>query len=104
MNLSVKIEGPFFQGSNRFLSTPGGLGKLTSIFLSNAIVLAGITFVILVIIAGFSMISGAGNQNPALFKRGTDILTAAVIGLIIVFASYWIVSILQSSLSVNILK
>jgi hypothetical protein len=100
----MDLETAFFGTSNHPLSDLTGVGLLTGTFLQNAIVVAGIILVMTIIFAGIRMISGAGDQNPAVFKSGQEMLTAAVIGFIIVVLAYWIVDLMQKSLGVSILN
>ena len=81
-----------------------GLASLTSLVLSNAIIIAGIIFFFLILFGGFSMIAGAGNDNPEQVARGRQAVTAAVIGFIIIFASYWIILFIENLTGVAILN
>ena len=92
---------------NKFGSPIGkdvGLGKLVSIILSNALVIAGIIMLFLMIGGGIAIISGAGKSNPETAARGRQAVTSAVIGFIIIFATYWIVQIAEIITGVNILN
>jgi predicted membrane protein len=60
--ISLDFSTNFFGGSH-FLSDLTGVGMLISILLSNAFVIAGIIFVILIIFGGIQMISGAGKSK-----------------------------------------
>jgi len=48
------------------------------------------------------MISGAG-KSPQEVARGREIILAAIIGLIIIFLSFWIVRIVARSTGLTIL-
>lgn len=48
------------------------------------------------------MISGAG-KSPQEIARGREIMLAALVGFIIIFAAYWIVRIVEATFGVNIL-
>ena len=80
-----------------------GLGSLVSIILSNALVIAGVLMLILFIIGGIGIIAGAGQDNPEAAGKGKKAATSAVIGFIIIFASYWIVRIVEEVTGVDIL-
>ncbi len=95
------IGDTFFGPSGHFLTDLPGLGQLVSILLSNAIMVAGVVLVILVIVAGFYMITGAG--DPQKIEQGRNIITAGVIGFIIVAAAFLIVRFIERSLGVSIL-
>lgn len=100
----VKI-GEKFLGTGHFLGGNDleGVGKLTSIIISNSIVIAGIIVVFLFIAGGFGMIMGAGKDNPEQAEKGKKAITSAIIGFIIIFTAYWIVQIVGKITGVNIL-
>jgi hypothetical protein len=81
-----------------------GFAKLVSIILSNAIMIAGIIMLFLIIGGGIGIISGAGQGNPEKAARGRQAVTTAVIGFIIIFATYWIVQIVEIITGVDILN
>ncbi len=79
-------------------------GALISVILKNAYTLAGILLLVLLIFGGFSIIMGAGGSDPKKAAAGKKAITSAVIGFLIVFASYWIIEIIEKITGVNILK
>lgn len=81
-----------------------GVAKLVSIILSNAVVIAGIIMLFLMIGGGIGIIAGAGQGNPEAAARGRQAVTAAVIGFIIIFASFWIIQIIETLTGLNILN
>lgn len=81
-----------------------GFARLVSIILSNAIVIAGIIMLFLMIGGGIGIIAGAGKGNPEAAARGRQAVTAAVIGFIIIFATYWIIQIAEIITGVKILN
>ena len=81
-----------------------GLADLVSVILSNAIVVAGIILLFLLIFGGISKIMGAGQDNPEQAAKGRQAATSAVIGFIIIFAAYWIIQIIETITGLNILK
>lgn len=90
-------------------STPIGdifpdLGTLISILLFNAYILAGIILFILLLFGGFGIIMGAGGGNPEQINKGKQALTAALLGFGLVFASYWVIQIIQWLTGINILN
>ena len=62
----------------------------------NAFVLAGIIAFVLVIAAGFGMIVGAGSGDTKQLEQGKKAITAAVLGLIIIVGSFWIIQIIET--------
>lgn len=67
---------------------------ITQIF-PKVLIIGGIIFFILVVIAGFGVISGAGNDDPHAKDQAKNFLTYAVIGMLIMFSAYWILQILS---------
>ena len=99
----VNLGEKFFGKSNAFLTQTSDIGKLVSIIVSNAIVIAGIILVFLFIAGGFGMIMGAGNNNPEQSAKGKKAVTSAIIGFVIVFAAYWIVQLIGKITGLDIL-
>lgn len=82
--------------------TYGSLGEVVSMLLKNALLLAGLVFFFVLIFSGLQYILGGGNKEQ-IQKAGSSI-TNALIGLIIVFVSYWIIVIIEQITGLNILK
>lgn len=99
--IAFNIGDTFFNTPNHFLSDLPGLGTLVSILFSNAIVIAGILLVFLIIFAGINMISGSGDAQRV--DHAKQILTAGIIGFVVVVAAFFIVRLVESSLGINIL-
>jgi len=79
-------------------------GALISVILKNAYTLAGILLLVLLIFGGFSIIMGAGGSDPKKAAAGKKAITSAAIGFLIVFASYWIIKIVEYITGVHILN
>ena len=79
-------------------------GSLFSTILFNVYVLAGIVFVFLLIFGGFSVIIGAGSKDASKLEKGQKAITAAVIGFVVIFASYFIIQIIEVLTGVYILE
>lgn len=80
-------------------STPGGiLSRFLNVF---AFPLAGLILFVMIIWGGFEMVAGATNKKS--LDAGRQRITAALIGFILLFASYWIARVLEVALGVNIL-
>jgi len=69
-------------------------GALISIILRNVYMAAGLLLLALLIFGGISIILGAGGGDPKKAGQGQKAATAAVIGFLIIFASYWIIQII----------
>ena len=94
--LAVEIGEKFFgEDSNTPLTEISGIGTLVSIIVNTAFVLAGIILLFFFIFGGISMIAGAGKDNPDQAAKGKQAITSALLGFIVVFASYWIVQLIE---------
>jgi len=98
----IDIGQEFFGGAH-FLREVTGIGQLVSIILSNAMVVAGVILLFLLIFGGISMIAGTGRDNPEQAAKGKQAATAAVIGFIIIFAAFWIIRIIETLTGLDIL-
>lgn len=81
-----------------------GLGGLVSIILSNAIIIAGIILLFLLIFGGISIIMGAGQGNPEKSAKGQKAVSSALIGFLLIFAVYWIIQIVEVIFGFSILQ
>lgn len=80
------------------LSTPGGI---ISRLMSFAFPLAGMILFVMILIGGFQMLAGGGEQKS--MEAGRQRVTFAVIGFLLLFSSYWIAQILETLLNIKIL-
>ncbi len=87
VDISSKFNSPF--GNTKTV------GDLISIFLKGSFVIAGIFILVLFLIAGFSIIQGAGNDNPEAAQKGKNAATSALIGFVVIFGAYWIIRIIE---------
>ncbi len=77
------------------------IGSLVSVITSNAFVLAGLLAFIFIVVGGFAIIMGAGSGDPKRMESGKKTLTMAVVGLLVIIFSYWIVNLIGLVLGVN---
>jgi hypothetical protein len=56
----------------------------------------------MILFGGFMIISNAGNADKT--KEGSQIITSAIIGLLVLFASYWIIQLIQVVTGIQILN
>lgn len=101
-NLAVDIGEKFF-GGNPPINNVSDVQKYTSVLVQGAFVVAGIIFVFLIIMAGFTMITSASDQNAEGLAKGRNILIGAVLGFIFVIAAYWIVKLIEVITGVTII-
>ena len=78
-----------------------GIRGFVAQILPNAFILAGLILLILAAAGGLKMITSAGNPEDQ--EKGKQTLTNAVIGFVLVFASFWIIQIIQVITGINIL-
>ena len=79
------------------------VGGLVSILLKNAYIIAGILFFFLLLFGGFGVIMGGGQGDPKKTAQGQQAVTSALIGFLVIFASYWIIQIIQTITGLSIL-
>ncbi|KKU44740.1 MAG: hypothetical protein UX64_C0047G0010 [Microgenomates group bacterium GW2011_GWC2_46_7] len=77
-------------------------GKLINNILPNVYIVAGLVIFFMIIFGGFTIIASAGNADKT--AEGSKIITSAIMGLLILFASYWIIQIIQVVTGVPILN
>jgi len=75
---------------------------LVSLILPNAYVIAGLILFIYTLAGGFLIMTGASDPHQA--ENGKQIITNAILGFAILFASYWIIQIIQIITGVDILS
>ena len=88
-------------GDARYTGT-GGVTNFISDILPNAMIFAGFILFIYMVFGGFLIISSSGDSKKT--DEGKQALTNAVFGFIIIFASYWIIQIIEIITGVPILK
>lgn len=85
---------------NQFFKSPFGeitsIGNLVSLFLNISFVIAGLILLFFFIFGGIGMIASAGQSDPQKAEQAKKTVTSALVGFIIVFASYWIVQLIGS--------
>lgn len=92
---------PLYIGNSEYrtqLSTPRGI---ISRALTFAFPLAGIILFVMILWGGFEMLSGASTKKS--LDAGRERVTAALIGFILLFSSYWIAQIVEAVFGVRIL-
>ena len=80
------------------LSTPGGI---LSRVLEFAFPLAGLILFVMIVWGGFETLAGSATKKSV--ESGRKRITAAILGFILLFASYWIIQIIQLVFGVQIL-
>ncbi len=96
-NLGDKL---IFQGSGAD-STYSSASDLINAILPNVYVAAGLVLFFMFILGGFNVISGASDAHK--MEEGKKTITFAIMGLLVVFGSYWIIQIIQIVTGLEIL-
>jgi len=98
-NLGEKL---LLQGDSRIDSEYTSFGTIINNVLPNVYIVAGLVIFIMVLVGGFMVISNSGDTHQA--EEGKKIVTSAIMGLAVLFASYWIIQIVQVVTGVPILN
>lgn len=96
----IDIGSSFFGEANNFKSLTG-VGNTISLFVNLAFVLAGLILLFFFIVGGIGLMGSAGQNDPQKAEQAKKTLTSAVIGFVIVFASYWIVKLIGQLLGID---
>ena len=91
--LSKSVGGVFYK-----FQTPGGILNVLMPFL---FVFAGMILFVMLLWGGFEMLSSAATPDSK--NAGQQRITAAIIGFVLLFVSYWIAQIVQFITGVNVL-
>ncbi len=78
-------------------------GELVNVIVKNAFMFAGVITFVLLIFGGFGFIVGAGSGDTKRMEQAQKTITGAIVGLLIVVASYWIIQILEKITGVPLL-
>ena len=95
-----------FSGTWKFITDPITGGPITPATIINSLIpiifiLAGIILLFILVFGGFTIFVSAG--NPEKIKKGTGMITSALIGFLIIFAAYWIIELLQITFGITVL-
>ncbi|MBU3935481.1 hypothetical protein KJ909_02295 [Patescibacteria group bacterium] len=71
------------------------IGGFISAILPNIYVIAGIILFLLMVFGGFTYIKSAGSSDEEGVQKGQKAITAALVGFLIIFASYWIIQLIE---------
>lgn len=88
-------------GDTGFKFANKSLGEIISQALEYAIVLGGIAMFAYLLLGGFELLTSAG--NPEGIQKGTQKIIFAIIGFLVIFASYFIVQLVETMFGFSIL-
>lgn len=89
-------------GSNISTNYPN-IGSLVSIILKNGLTIAGMILLALIIFGGVTYIMSAGSGDQKKMAQAQETLTSALIGFLVIFASYFIIQIVTVITGIKIL-
>ena len=78
------------------------LGNFISCVLPNIYVVSGLILFFLLIFGGLSYIVSAGKGDQEGAKKGQQTITAALLGFVLIFASWWLLEIIKIVTGVDI--
>lgn len=76
------------------------VGEFISKILPNVYIIAGLILFFLIFLGGFGLLTAGG--DPEKIAQGGKTITAAIAGFAIIFASYWIIQIIEVLTGVSI--
>lgn len=86
----------FWLGDNKPITgTYTSFGAFISAVLPNVYVVASIILFFSMVIGGIIYIKNAGSGDEEGVKKGQQTVTAALIGFLIIFLSYWIIQLVE---------
>lgn len=77
------------------------IGGIVSVIIPNAFMIAGIIAFLLIVFAGFGMIQAAGSGDTKQLESGKKAITGAVIGLVVILGSLWILQVVEILTGMN---
>lgn len=100
--LTAEFGDKFFNQSGHFLTKITGPSTLVSLFLSNSIIIAGVILLFIIIFAGYGIVGAGG--NPQKVAASMKLITYGVAGFLLIFAAYFIVTIIQTLTGTNLIQ
>ena len=82
------------------LSDPGTPGKIVSDAMKYLFGAAGIILILTIISAGYQMMTSRG--DPKVMQTAQGKITNAVLGILILFVSFWLVATIMKFFGINI--
>jgi hypothetical protein len=92
----------FFGQPGHFLTKITGPSTLVSLFLSNSLIVGGVILLFIIIFAGYGIIGAGG--NPQKVAAAMKLLTYGIAGFLLIFAAYFIVTIIQTLTGTNLVQ
>lgn len=100
---------PTFDLGSKLLFQGAGADKqytssssLVNNILPNIYIAGGIIIFFMIVFGGFTIVANAGNKDKT--AEGSKTITSAIMGLLVLFASYWIIQLIQVITGIQILN
>jgi hypothetical protein len=78
------------------------LGELIRLLITNIYIISAFILFFYMVAGGFMVVTSAGNTEKA--KNGSQAITNAIIGFVIIFTSFWIIQVIEALTHINILN
>jgi len=102
MNYLAQVTNPAFEGSGlQNLEGAGYFDKLLSTGITIIFIVGGVTFLFMLLLGGIQWITAGGDSKATEAASGR--IRTAIIGLVLLFSAYAIVSLIQNIFGVKIL-
>jgi len=101
-NISDISTGGIKVGGSWFFSNLTKPADIINVILPFIFVIAGLILFFMLIAGGFTIFTSIG--NPEKIKKGTGMITSALIGFFIIFAAYWILQLLEYTFGLKLIS
>lgn len=103
---AVNIPQEFFRNHAAATSfRSGSIGNVISLLLPNAMVIAGVFFVFLILYGGYQYVIHSGQMDsPQIAQKAHRTMTQGAIGLLLVVAAYFILQIISTVTGINFIN
>lgn len=88
---------------NSPFNKPESIGGLVTLIVNIVMVLAGVILLFFFIMGGIGLIASAGSGDSQKAAQAQKTVTSALIGFVIVFASYFLVKLIGQLIGINII-
>ena len=101
---AINIPNRFFLNSPAAQGVFESPGKLISLFVVNATILAGVFTIVLILYGGFGIISSAGSGDAKSTAKFKAAITYGLVGFLIVITAFLVVQLIGTLIGVNFLN
>lgn len=101
--MAINIQDSFLlkEGGSSVSQAFESPAALISLIVKNLFVIAGVILFFFIVVSGMSMVLNPGNSDKS--KQSSQTLTSAIAGFFILFASYWIIRLIEGITKLQIL-